>query len=66
MRNRIRRLLSTINYNFKSYVWKQTYVNLAMDEIYEDIVSLAQKGTPPQFIVRLRNELAILWMILSK
>jgi len=30
---------------------------LAMDEIDEDIVSLAQKGTRPQFIVRLRNEL---------
>ncbi|MDW0164519.1 MAG: hypothetical protein QOA14_02300 [Nitrososphaeraceae archaeon] len=57
MRDRIR-LLSTINYNFKSKVWKQTDVNLAMDEIDEDIVSLAQKGTRPQFIVRLRNELA--------
>ena len=43
MRDRIR-LLSTINYNFKSKVWKQTDVNLAMDEIDEDIVSLAQKG----------------------
>ena len=51
MRARIR-LLSTINYNFKSKVWKQTDVNLAMDEIDEDIVSLAQKGTRPQFIVR--------------
>jgi len=51
MRDRIRRLLSTINYNFKSKVWKQTDVNLAMDEIDEDIVSLAQKGTRPQFIV---------------
>ncbi|MDW3613467.1 MAG: hypothetical protein QN773_03190 [Nitrososphaeraceae archaeon] len=57
MRDRIR-LLSTINYNFKSKVWKQTDVNLAMDEIDEDIVSLAQKGTRPQFIVRVRNELA--------
>ena len=57
MRDRIR-LLSTINYNFKSKVWKQTDVNLAMDEIDEDIVSLAQKGTRPQLIVRLRNELA--------
>ncbi|MDW0202726.1 MAG: hypothetical protein QN785_05685 [Nitrososphaeraceae archaeon] len=57
MRDRIR-LLSTINYNFKSKVWKQTDVNLAMDEIDEDIVSLAQKGARPQFIVRLRNELA--------
>ncbi|MDW0241010.1 MAG: hypothetical protein QN648_02735 [Nitrososphaeraceae archaeon] len=57
MRDRIR-LLSTINYNFKSKVWKQTDVNLAMDEIDEDIVSLAQKGTRPQFIIRLRNELA--------
>jgi hypothetical protein len=57
MRDRIRRLLSTINYNFKSKVWKQTDVNLAMDEIDEDIVSLAQKGTRTQFIVRLRNEL---------
>lgn len=46
MRDRIRRLLSTINYNFKSKDWKQTDVNLAMDEIDEDIVSLAQKGTP--------------------
>ncbi|MDW0247860.1 MAG: hypothetical protein QOB17_10605, partial [Nitrososphaeraceae archaeon] len=57
MRDRIR-LLSTINNNFKNNVWKQTDVNLAMDEIDEDIVSLAQKGTPPQFIVRLRNELS--------
>jgi hypothetical protein len=31
---------------------------LAMDKIDEDIVSLAHKGTAPQFIVRLRNELA--------
>jgi hypothetical protein len=33
-------------------------VNLAMDEIYEDIISLAQECTAQQFIVRLRNELA--------
>jgi hypothetical protein len=33
MRDRIRKLLSTINSNFKSNVWKQTDVNLAMDEI---------------------------------
>ena len=39
-------------------MWKQTDVNLAMDKIDEDIVSLAHKGTAPQFIVRLRNELA--------
>jgi hypothetical protein len=58
MRERIRRLLTTINSNFKSNVWKQRDVNLAMDKIDEDIVSLAQKGTAPQFIVRLRNELA--------
>ncbi len=58
MRDRIRKLLTTINSNFKSNVWKQTDVNLAMDEIDEDIVSLAHKGTAPQFIVRLRNELA--------
>ena len=58
MRGRIRKLLTTINSNFKSNVWKQTDVNLAMDEIDEDIVSLAHKGTAPQFIVRLRNELA--------
>jgi hypothetical protein len=31
---------------------------LAMDKIDEDIVSLTHKGTAPQFIVRLRNELA--------
>jgi hypothetical protein len=58
MRDRIRRLLSTINSNFKSNIWKQTDVNLAMDKIDEYIVSLAQIGTAPQFIVRLRNELA--------
>lgn len=58
MGDRIRKLLSTINSNFKSNVWKQTDVNLAMDKIDEDIVSLAQKETAPQFIVRLRNELA--------
>jgi hypothetical protein len=46
MRDRIR-LLSTINNNFKNNVWKQTDVNLAMDEIDEDIVSLAQKGIRP-------------------
>ena len=58
MRDRIRKLLTTINSNFKSNVWKQTDVNLAMDKLDEDIVSLAHKGTAPQFIVRLRNELA--------
>jgi hypothetical protein len=58
MRDRIRRLLSTINSNFKSNIWKQTDVNLAMDKIDEYIVSLAQIGTAPQFIVRLMNELA--------
>ena len=46
MRDRIRSLLSTINYNFKNKVWKQTDINLAMDEIDEDIVSLAQKRYP--------------------
>lgn len=58
MRVTITRLLTTINSNFKSNVWKQMDVNLAMDKIDEDIVSLAHKGTAPQFIVRLRNELA--------
>lgn len=58
MRDRIRKFLTTINSNFKSNVWKQTDVNLVMDKIDEDIVSLAHKGLAPQFIVRLRNELA--------
>jgi hypothetical protein len=58
MRDKIRELLTTINSNFRSNVWKQTDVNLAMDKIDEEIVYLAHKGTAPQFIVRLRNELA--------
>lgn len=58
MRDRIRSLLLAINSNFKNNVWKQTEVNLAMDKIDEDILSLARDATAPQFIARLRNELA--------
>jgi hypothetical protein len=58
IRDKIRKLLTTINSNFRSNVWKQTDVNLAMDKIDEEIVYLVHEGTAPQFIVRLRNELA--------
>jgi hypothetical protein len=58
MQDRIRALLSVINSNFRNNLWKQTAVNSGVDKIDEDILCLVRGKTVPQFITRLRNEVA--------
>lgn len=57
MRSRVKELVSVINSNFKQNDWKQRDVNAVVDAIDESIIELSMKGTPPQFITKLRSEL---------
>lgn len=59
MQKHVRMLVSIINSNFsdKNY-WKSGDINKAIDAIDEDIRSLMEKGLPPQWAVKLRNDLS--------
>lgn len=57
MRSHIIGLLHVINSNFRKNAWELEELNSAMDVIDGDINRLVEKGTPPQFIVKLRTEL---------
>lgn len=54
----IKELLHVITSNFKRNDWKQTDVNQAAEKLDSDILTLAEKGVAPQFIAKLRTELA--------
>lgn len=53
-------LLHTINSNFKRNVWKLKEINGSITKLNQDIKELNKVGVPPQFIARLRNELAVI------
>ncbi len=51
-------LLAVITHNFRNNFWRQREINPAMDAINGDIAKLAAKNVPPQFLVKLRNEVS--------
>ncbi len=57
LQSHIKELLHVIISNFKQNVWKLREINPIIDKINEDIALLADKGVPPQFLVKLRTEL---------
>jgi hypothetical protein len=54
----VKELLSVINNNFRNNSWKLSKIHTAMDEINDDIAFFAGKNVPPQFLVKLRNEVS--------
>lgn len=58
MRIHIRALLSVINSNFKQNAWDMKEINSSMNSINLDIDRLSEKNVPPQFLVKLRTEVA--------
>jgi len=54
----VRGLLGVINTNFRNNKWKMNEIHAAMDNINDDIAHLAEKNVPPQFLVKLRNEVS--------
>jgi len=54
----VRELLGVINTNFRNNKWKMNEIHAAMDNINDDIAHLAEKNVPPQFLVKLRNEVS--------
>ncbi|MDE1728803.1 MAG: hypothetical protein KGH81_06450 [Thaumarchaeota archaeon] len=53
----IKELMNVITSNFRNNVWKLREISAVTDKIDEDIMHLAQKNTPPQYVVKLRMEL---------
>jgi len=54
----VRELLGAINTNFRNNQWKMSEIHAAMDKVNDDIAYLAEKNVPPQFLVKLRNEVS--------
>lgn len=58
MQCHVKELLHAVTSNFKQNDWKRREVNQATDKLDNDILMLAEKGVAPQFIAKLRTELA--------
>lgn len=58
MQCHVKELLHAVTSNFRQNDWKQREVNQAAEKIDSDILVLAENGVAPQFIVKLRSELA--------
>jgi len=58
MHEHIRKLLSTMNSNFRRNEWKLREINPAIDKIDEDIEHLATDGIAPAFITKIRSEMS--------
>lgn len=58
IRVRVRELLGTINRNFRANVWQVGEIKEVILAINEDIYQLADRNVAPQFLVKLRTELA--------
>ncbi len=55
----VKMLVSIINSNFAGKnSWKTSDVNRAIDAIDEDVRKLVEKGLPPQWAIKLRNDLS--------
>ena len=51
-------LLAVITQNFRNNFWRQREITPAIDAINDDIAKLAEQNVPPQFLVKLRNEVS--------
>lgn len=60
LQGNVRELLGVINTNFRNNQWKMSEIHAAMDKVNDDIVHLAEINVPPQFLVKLRNEISTL------
>jgi hypothetical protein len=58
IRARVRELLGTINRNFRANAWQVGEIKAVILAINEDIYQLADRNVAPQFLVKLRTELA--------
>jgi hypothetical protein len=67
LQNHIRQLLGVINANFRQNTWNvRRDIIPAMDAVNDDIALLAGKNIPPQFLVKLRSELAVVDRLSSR
>jgi hypothetical protein len=67
LQDHIRQLLGVINANFRQNTWNvRRDITPAMDAVNDDIALLAGKNIPPQFLVKLRSELAIVDRLSSR
>jgi hypothetical protein len=57
MQGKVYCLLVTINTNFRNNTWNLTEMDRAIDSFVEDISRLVDMNVPPQYTVKLKNEL---------
>jgi hypothetical protein len=57
MQGTVSNLLATINTNFRSNTWNQEEMDQAIDAFVGDISRLVDMNVPPQYIVKLKNEI---------
>jgi len=57
MRGKVYNLLVTINTNFRNNAWNVKEMNLAIDSFVEDISRLVDLNVPPQYTVKVKNEI---------
>jgi hypothetical protein len=58
IRGRVRELLGSINKNFRENIWQVGEIRAVILIINNDIYRLADRNVAPQFLVKLRSELA--------
>jgi hypothetical protein len=59
LQHHVRELVVVINGNFRNNVWNlRRDIVPAMDAINDDLVTLAERNVPPNFLVKLRSELS--------
>ena len=57
MQGKVYRLLVTINTNFRNNTWNLKEIDNTLDLFVEDISRLVDMNVPPQYTVKLKNEL---------
>lgn len=57
MQGKVLHLLVTINTNFRNNAWDLQKMDRAIDDFVEDISRLVDMGVPPQYTVKLKNEI---------
>jgi hypothetical protein len=57
MQGKVYHLLVTINTNFRSNTWNLKEIDNAIDVFVEDISRLVDLNVPPQYTVKLKNEI---------
>lgn len=58
LRAHVKSLLKAIVSNFKSNSWPLHEINTAINQIADDVSSLAQEGIPAPYCIKIRNDLA--------